>query len=369
MKALIELSCCIYNALTTLYASVLRQHYGEEMQLVFRDQITEASNHSLLAMARVWSTVATETISLLGPAYGARLGLVAASITCSTALLAIAALGFCTLGPVTVVHGYSVTAIETQADPSRKERLVTIPGGKKIFLTCREPRTIHGISTVILATGRGIGDHTGWAPVQQAASQFARVCSYDPLGTGQSDKLPAGANIDDLTDQMHALFEAANLPKPYVLVGTSLGGVLTRRYETHYPAEVAGFVFADSAHEEMEWRDAAIAENFDPVWNDPKYLRDNGLLSIGELSQWHDDVPIVVLERSERAPCEAFPSLTLRQCNGINDAWHSFQVDLSHRSKHAQLRIIQGAGHSMVLQKPEAVAQAIKDVLVEMGQQ
>jgi pimeloyl-ACP methyl ester carboxylesterase len=369
MKLLIELSCRLYNTLISLHADSLQYRYGEEMQQVFREQITEASAHGLPAMARVWSAVAAETLSLIGPVYAAKAGLLATSVTASIALLAIAVLGFCTIGPLTVVHGYSVMPIDAQADPGRKERLVTIPDGHKIFLACREPRTIHGISTVILATGRGIGDHTGWAPVQQAASGFARVCSYDPLGTGQSDKQPAAANVDELAEQMHSLFEAANLPKPYVLVGTSLGGVLARRYESRYPTDVAGFVFADSSHEEMAWRDAAIAENFDPAWNDATNLHDNGLLPKNELSDWHDDVPMIVLERGERAPCEAFPGLSPQQCNGINDAWHSFQVDLAHRSKYAQLRIVSGAGHAMVAQKPEAVAQAIKDVLVEMGQQ
>jgi hypothetical protein len=35
-----------------------------------------------------------------------------------------------------------------------------------------------------------------------------------------------------------------------------------------------------------------------------------------------------------------------QQCDQINDAWHSFQVDLSHRSKYAQLRQVAGSVHS-----------------------
>ena len=148
--------------------------------------------------------------------------------------------------------------------PGRRDRLVTVSGDHKIFLSCWEPKEIHGIYTVILATGSGIGDHTGWVPLQTEVSKFARVCSYDPLGTGKSDPRlattdPAATHIDGLVNEMHSLFETARLNKPYVLVGTSAGGVLARRYETRFPIEVGGFVFADSAHEEQEWRDAAIA--------------------------------------------------------------------------------------------------------------
>jgi len=41
----------------------------------------------------------------------------------------------------------------------------------------------------------------------------------------------------------------------------------------------------------------------------------------------------------------------------IEDAWHSFQVDLSNRSKYAQLRIAAGPAHGQ--EKPEAIGQFI----------
>ena len=173
--------------------------------------------------------------------------------------------------------------------------------------------------------------------------------------------------MDD-AKRLSKLFHSAQIPGPFILVGNSLGGVLIRRYQEQYPAEVAGFVFVDSAHEEMEWRDAAISTSFDPGWSNPQYLQENGLLPPKQQLAWHDDVPMIVLERSERVPYDAFPNLTHAQIDGINDAWHSFQVDLSHRSKYAQLRVVEGAGHGMVMQKPEAVAQAIHDVADEMQQ-
>jgi hypothetical protein len=77
---------------------------------------------------------------------------------------------------------------------------------------------------------------------------------------------------------------------------------------------------------------------------------------------------IIVLEPGERAPCSAFLGLTQTQCDQINEAWHSFQVDLSHRSKYARLRQVAGSGHRMHQQKPEAIAQAIHDVFEEVKQ-
>jgi pimeloyl-ACP methyl ester carboxylesterase len=368
MKRLVDLSCRIYEKLICLHEDSLQIRYSEEMKLVFRESITEAAQLGFTAMARVWADIAAELLILLAPVYVARAGVLAASIAGSSALILTVALGFCTIGPVTDVHGYSVIQVDTNAIPGRRDSLVTVPGDHRIFLSCWEPKEIHGIYTVILTTGRGIGDHTGWVPLQTEVSKFARVCSYDPLGTGKSDPQPAATNVDALVNEMHTLFETARLDKPYVLVGTSAGGVLARRYEIRFPSEVGGFVFADSAHEEQEWRDAAIAPSFSPGWDNAKELRANGMLLPQEHLNWHDDVPMIVLERDERAPYEAFSNLTHAQVDGINDAWHSFQVDLSHRSEYAQLRVVEGAGHRMVMQKPEVVAQAIHDVVDEMQQ-
>ena len=233
-----------------------------------------------------------------------------------------------------------------------------------MFLECTGES--HAGPTVILATGRGTGSYHGWALVQSPVSEFARVCSYDPLGAGESDHVTGSHPVSEVVENMHDLFHSAQIPGPFILVGNSLGGVLIRRYEEQYPAEVAGFVFVDSAHEEMEWRDAAISTSFDPAWSNPQYLQENGLLPPKQQLAWHDDVPMIVLERTELPPCSAFPGLTQAQCEQINRAWHGFQVDLSRRSKYGELRPITGSGHLMQQQKPEAVSQAVSDVISEV---
>jgi pimeloyl-ACP methyl ester carboxylesterase len=240
-------------------------------------------------------------------------------------------------------------------------RLVPISRGHKMFLECTGQS--RPAPTVILATGRGVGSYQGWALVQSRVAKFARVCSYDPLGAGESDHTPGSHPVSEVVGNMHDLFHSAQIPRPFILVGISLGGVLVRQYEERYPSEIAGFVFVDSAHEEMEWRDAAISTSFDPGWSNLQYLQENGLLPQNQHLAWHDDVPMIVLERTELPPCSAFPGLTQSQCDQINRAWHGFQVDLSRRSKYGQLRPVTESGHLMQQQRPDAVSQAINDVI------
>ena len=359
--ALAQRSCRFYARLLHLYPARLELQYGEEMQLLFHEQLRDAATEGATAVGCLWLSIARDTLLVLGPVWVERLSILTASTLAASALVTATVLGFCSSGAVGVVHGYSD---QTPAPLSSSgQRLATSRG--QMFLECIGNPTSRTPNrpTVILATGRGIGDHTGWSPVQSRVSAFARVCSYDPLGAGESDHTPGSHPVAEIVRSVHDLFQAAHLRPPFVMAGTSLGGVLVRQYEQQYPAEIAGLVFVDSAHEEMEWRDAAIATGFDPSWNDPRYLSENGLLPPQQRLTWHDDVPLIVLERAEKPPCSAFPGLTDIQCDQINAAWHSFQVDLARRSTMAELRTISGAGHAMVWQKPDAVAAAIHDVL------
>jgi len=228
--------------------------------------------------------------------------------------------------------------------------------------------------TVIVANGKGLGAADAWALVQQKVPPSIRTCSYDAVGAGRSDHVPSPhpelRPIDQVVSEMHSLFQAARLKQSYVLVGASAGGILIRRYQQQYPHEIAGLVFVDSAHEEQEWRMAAISKELDPNWNNPEFLRENGFLPDHQKLTWHADIPLIVLERTEKPPCSAFPGLSQQQCDALNDEWHNHQVDLAARSKYGQLRSVAGSGHFMHQQRPDAIADAVREVVhqVHAGQ-
>ena len=370
MSSVLELSCWVYKRMLPLYADNLRYRYGDEMEQLFREQLMDARKEGVSGIGRVWRSAVYDAVSLVGPAYLEPVRLWTVATLLSASVIFLTTLSFCTFRNTGVVYGCALEP-ELQAaqtsGPDPTGHLVPISQGHKMFLECTGES--HGKPTVILATGRGLGASQDWSLVQSRVSEFARVCSYDALGVGQSDHVPGDDSISDVVENMHDLFHSAQLPGPYILVGISAGGILVRHYEEHYPSDVAGFVFVDSAHEEQVWRDAAISPAFPGSDMDLKSLQRDGLLPPPQHLTWHDDVPIIVLERTDLPPCSAFPSLSQSQCDQINAAWHSFQVDLSSRSKYGQLRAVVGSGHAMHQQKPEAIAQAIRDVLEEVKQQ
>lgn len=126
-------------------------------------------------------------------------------------------------------------------------------GGRTLWLSC----TGEGKPTVILEAGLG-ADHRSWAAVQPAVAQFARVCSYDRAGLGQSDPVPPPRTSQDVVQDLHQLLQAAGETGPYILVGHSFGGLHVRLFAHVYPAEVLGLILVDAVHEEWWSRSAAL---------------------------------------------------------------------------------------------------------------
>jgi len=141
---------------------------------------------------------------------------------------------------------------------------VDIGGGRHIYMEC------HGIGTptVVLVSGlRDRGDIWNAEPgsgsstpnVFSAVGRFTRVCEYDRPGTAspteqgfvpsRSDPVPQPTTAQDAVADLHALLTAAGEPGPYVLVGHSVGGLITRLYTSTYPDDVAGLVLVDSLSE------------------------------------------------------------------------------------------------------------------------
>jgi pimeloyl-ACP methyl ester carboxylesterase len=88
-----------------------------------------------------------------------------------------------------------------------------------------------------------------WVRIQRKVSGEAMVCVYDRAGVGWSEPPRGRLSFDSMADDLHALLRAAGIKPPYILAGHSLGGVIARRFQARYPGEVAGLLLLDSSHE------------------------------------------------------------------------------------------------------------------------
>jgi pimeloyl-ACP methyl ester carboxylesterase len=138
----------------------------------------------------------------------------------------------------------AASATRTGTDPpgsSGQGRLVDI-GGRHLYLACQ------GTAAPMVVFVAGLGDRgeAAWGAVWGQVARNARACVYDRAGLGRSDPNPRTTTYQAATDDLHALLRRGHIPGPYVLVGHSLGGLLTRLYAHQHPADVAGVVLVDA---------------------------------------------------------------------------------------------------------------------------
>ena len=145
------------------------------------------------------------------------------------------------LGAITAA-GFLYQKIGERSDRKR------FPPPGKLFRTGSERLHLKvegsGQPTVIFEAGIAATSVT-WAYVQPEVAQFAEAVSYDRAGLGWSGQLRSVPTLDGMTAQLRQLLQAAGIPGPYILVGHSFGGLLTRAFACAWPNDVAGLVLVD----------------------------------------------------------------------------------------------------------------------------
>ena len=101
-----------------------------------------------------------------------------------------------------------------------------------------------GQPTVILEAGAGEGLDT-WKPVFAQIAATAPVVAYDRRGIGQSAPDSEKLTLRRVAQSLHALVQAIAVQPPYILVGLSWGGLLTRAYIDQYAREVTGLLLLE----------------------------------------------------------------------------------------------------------------------------
>jgi pimeloyl-ACP methyl ester carboxylesterase len=285
-------------------------------------------------------------------------------------------------------------------------RLVTLPDGRKLSLYCEG----RGTPVVMLESGLGPGAWS-WRKVQDAIAQATRTCAYDRAGYWNSPATDgprdAGAEADDLA----ALLKAANLPAPYVIVGHSYGGMIARLYAGRHTSDLAGLVLVDpsSAHQSqaaaailpaMAAFDAAsiarakacaAPQARDCVMTPPPKDLPPDLLDwftaaqtpgyAGAMARELEAMPAISSDQldSEKKNLGPVPFLLLNedwgklappgtpaaQSEALSAMWLKMHRDIMDISGNSELRIISGAGHQIQLDKPDAVIQAVTQVVAE----
>ena len=265
-------------------------------------------------------------------------------------------------------------------------RLVDV-NGSRVHLYC----TGHGSPAVVVASG---GFSFDWGLVQPQIAQATRICTYDPAGTAWSDPIPAQTfpNCSHRVDELHQLLINAEVRGPYVLVGYSIGGLVARLYAARYPHETSGVVFVDHAFVDTPRDSGSTASG--SSWNgldSPPVLISQSPIALDleddqnfsklpardqQLHRWAlarslrptVEMAAVCFSEVERAESKVPFPLGGKPVAVVSTLYDSLRyTELQHQlmtlSRNSRQFMAKNSLHMVIIDQPEAVIEAIRDVV------
>jgi pimeloyl-ACP methyl ester carboxylesterase len=272
-------------------------------------------------------------------------------------------------------------------------RLIEV-GGRLSHIYC----TGQGSPTILLESGLDDRGSWSWVGIRDQLSQLSRVCAYDRAGLMWSEPRDGPRDAERIAGELHALLAAASEPPPYVLVGHSLGGLLVRVFDGRYPGEAAGFVFVDASHPEQDHRfPAELRHLIEKRKSEPdqrwlfRFIAPYRIFAperpTPRTAYWWRSFPDGVLAESRAIDAMSeqasrtttlgnrpvvvltagvpltMPGVSTEGNAAVRRTWVDLHGELAALSTNADHRIIDGAGHYVHEDRPEAVITAVRDIV------
>ena len=274
---------------------------------------------------------------------------------CAVGLIAVGACGFVLTGCGGEAGSAdsSSSGSSTRVGPGENlDRVVSIDGKRGLYVKC----TGSGSPTVLMEGGDE-DTSDSYAFAEASISEVARTCVYDRANLGQSDPAAGPRELSDLVGDLEALLQAAKIPGPYVLVGTSGGGYISAGYAYEHPDEVAGMVFVEVPGP-FRNPPRVIVEETDP--NNPANIERRDYLQV-EKDAWAarkriGDIPVTIISNeysTAEINASPFPSEASGMRRNVSDqkGW----LVLSPRAKQTVVH----TGHAVEEEDPQLVIDAI----------
>lgn len=241
----------------------------------------------------------------------------------------------------------------------------------------------------------GLGDYgNSWDTLEPALAGLGRVFVYDRAGLGWSDESPYPRTARQIAVELHGVLETAHVPKPYILVGHSIGGISQTLYATLYPKEVAGLLLIDPATEDqfkklprppalVAWvfpqisRAAAFGipqflfKSSDPVQNLTSHVQTSGaelraFMNTATTREYRPldlgSIPITVLTAGDYG---GMPGRSDSEKKAAWEMWSSLHEELltASSSKIRSHKIVAGATHYIYRDQPATVIDAARELV------
>lgn len=242
--------------------------------------------------------------------------------------------------------------------------------GRSINVSCTGTAT-PGKPVIVLLPGHGDGLEA-MAALQTTLGQSDRVCSYDRLGEGASDKPDGPQDFASSGRILTGVLDKVAGTGPVVLAGHSMGGLVAARYTPDHQDRVKGLVLIDATSptagadivagipESATGDAAALRAQTIEVYkgrnNEQLVITDGEVRSAG-------DIPVEVLKHGKEYFAEAVPEFGA----ALEQGWTEGQNKWLGISTRSTLTVAANSGHYIYVDEPDVAVQAIRRVTAQVA--
>ncbi|TQS20725.1 alpha/beta hydrolase [Microbispora hainanensis] len=243
--------------------------------------------------------------------------------------------------------------------------------GRSVNVSCSGDPEKGGPVVVLLA---GAGDGLDkLAAFQKTLSEHNRVCSYDRLGEGASDRPDGPQSFSSTGKILTGVIDRVAGDGPVVLAGHSLGGLIAARYAPDHQDRVKGLVLMDATpstmlHDistaipesatgpaaELRAQNLAVFKGENP---EKLVVPDGKVRSAG-------DIPVEVIQHGTPY-LAAVPTYGPR----LERAWAAGQRKWLELSGDSKLSTAAKSGHYIYVDQPDVAVKAIERVIAQAARQ
>jgi pimeloyl-ACP methyl ester carboxylesterase len=354
-------------ATTRVFGAILGRAAGSLSKRVFHLKLlAPVEKHISLetVTAMVASPAAVQTRTSAPRFAGNRTFMIGLSVVC----IAFSATGARAAG----IHE-AVQAGDPAGSYARMEKMIDV-GGRKLH--CRVYG--NGSPTVVLVSGLD-SPQASWDSVVPGLAAMTTVVTYDRAGVGKSEIGALPAHGEQSAKDLHALLDAAGVPKPFILVGHSFGGFVVRLFASMYPEGMAGLILEETQHEDnlrelrnilkgkdLEAYDQMLVDMFREPEN-PKTEADFRNITREQVrkSRALPRMPFVVLTCPDRA--KAMPPLfsagAIEQMANLDLALMNRLAASIPGGRHI---LVEGTGHYIHVDRPQALIAPVAEVIKQV---
>ena len=228
---------------------------------------------------------------------------------------------------------------------------------------------------LVLNNGILMNAATSWAFQTRTLAAHYQILQYDCRGQGQSDHPDSPYTMELHADDLAALMDALGFEQAH-LAGISYGGEVIQAYALKYPQRTKSLILADTVSEvgpELRitvesWMNAARAcdaeafFNATVPWNfSPQFIADNPRLLADARKRYESlDFPAIVrlcecfleVDFSGRLGVIKCPTCILVGSQDLLKG-QAYASILKREIPHAEMYILEGAGHASCWERPQ----------------